>query len=73
MKREKGKYVSRSAYQKLAEENKKLKDDIRILVSGSPEMKELVRSKWEKIFTEAVKFNYWLKEIALAVLPNHDH
>jgi hypothetical protein len=70
MKREKGKYVSRSAYQTLAEENKKLKEDIRILVNGSPEMKELVRSKWDKIFTEAMKFNYWLKEIVLTVTPN---
>jgi len=58
---EKGKYVSRSAYQKLAEENKKLMADIKILSGPYTGEKLLVMTKWrtkfekDKMFCDLIK------------------
>lgn len=50
----KGKYVSRSTYQKLAEENKKLLKDIRILTEeGFPSAAKIITlDKWRRKFKE---------------------
>lgn len=63
---EKGKYVNRSTYQKLAEENKKLLYDIRILtaeVDGIPPVEKiLVLHKWREKFKRDADFDRELKE-----------
>lgn len=43
-------HVKRSTYQKVAEENKRLKKDIKILVSPISAESILTKGKWQKIF-----------------------
>ena len=65
----KGTYVSRSTYQKVVEENKKLLNDIRILVqersylTPPPVEKLFVIHKWRKKFNEDRELFEMLKEI----------
>ncbi len=63
----KGTYVSRSTYQKLKEENKKLLSDIRILTeSGFPSADKIMTlAKWRKKFEEDREFYVMLKEVLL--------
>ena len=60
---EKGKYVTRSIYQKVVEKNKLLLHDIRILVSDdiTPEFIE-IRVRWKKKFEQDRQFQAMLKE-----------
>jgi hypothetical protein len=61
---EKGKHVSRSTYQKLAEENKRLIADIRILVDENPSIEKVQTTlKWHNKFKEGKEFGDWLKSI----------
>lgn len=64
LKMEKGKYVSRSAFQKLAEENKRLLADIYILVSDNIPDRIFVRSKWQRKIKENKLLAYELSKIA---------
>lgn len=64
--------VSRSTYQKVVEENKRLKEDIKVLVIGpvSPEFKT-VSQKWSVRFYEEDELNNALKEAAKQYLSKH--
>lgn len=57
--------VSRSAYQKLAEENKRLLNDIKILVEHGlfSESRQQVYKKWETKFKQDREFNNTLREL----------
>ncbi len=56
--------ISRSAYQKLAEENKRLKADIKTLTwVQSSENRDIVFRKWWKYFKKESDFNRMMKEI----------
>lgn len=59
-------YISRSVYQKLSEENKRLLKDIRVLYENNTDESEFweVWNKWNKKFGEEKIFNAILKEIA---------
>lgn len=61
----KGTYVSRSTYQRVVEENKKLLNDIRILVAMGPPSAEkaLTRHKWLTKFEEDRELFELLKKI----------
>lgn len=48
----KGKYVSRSVYQKAKEENKRLLADIKVMACGECFDAIQMRIKWRKIFKE---------------------
>jgi hypothetical protein len=64
--------VSRSVYQKLKEENKRLLDDIRILTDPIPDEKFMpVLVKWRKKFQEESELNKMLHEIAVQYLKDH--
>ncbi len=66
----KGTYVLRSTYQKLAEENKRLKEDLRIITSADRDNKgemhnaRLTLLKWRKYFLSLKNFFDGLKEYA---------
>lgn len=54
--------VSRAVYQKLAEENKRLLNDIRTLVELKPSFNQaMVRSKWQEQFERDKQFRLLLK------------
>lgn len=55
--------VSRSTYQKLAEENKRLKKDIEILVGKMCPEQIIITSKYRKEFADRDKFNSLLKDV----------
>ena len=56
--------VSRSEYQKLAEENKRLLNDIRILTTEGFSMEKILMiKKWRESFEEKDKFKNWIKGI----------
>jgi uncharacterized protein involved in tolerance to divalent cations len=66
--------VSRSVYQKVCEENKRLKEDIRILVRGKIACDQLYENtfyKWHKKFREENKFHKLLKEVAIDYMKEH--
>ena len=57
--------ISRSVYQKLAEENKRLKADIKMLTwVRSGEDRDRVFRKWWKYFKKEYDFNKMMKRIA---------
>lgn len=61
----KGSYVTKSIYQKLAEQNKKLILDISILVSESRDLipdRIFIMSKWRKKFKDEKLFINMLKD-----------
>ena len=59
--------VSRSIYQKVCEENKRLKADIWGLINNI----QPIRDKWEKTFKEEREFRMMLKEAAKHYMDNH--
>ena len=64
--------VSRSTYQKVVEENKRLKEDIRILILGNDAAQFLsVTRKWRDIFKKEDELNNALKEAARQYLSKH--
>jgi hypothetical protein len=58
-KMKKGTYVSRSVYQHVKEENKKLLQDLRVISTGNPVKAFLLRLKWRKKF----KHNGYMDEV----------
>jgi hypothetical protein len=64
--------VSRSVYQKLKEENKRLLHDLFIISMRpvTPEATE-VRMKWKKKFEEEIAFNKLLRDVCLEYLKKH--
>ena len=59
----KGTYVSRSTYQKVVEENKRLRADIRALVDGDITQVYEVMTRWHKHFQAQKQFTADLREI----------
>lgn len=66
-----GKWVKRSTYQAVCEENKKLKADIYVLVMLDPEDEEslsmwcYVDGKWKEKFTKDAEFERMMHEYAV--------
>jgi hypothetical protein len=52
----KGSFVSRSVYQKVVEENKKLLKDLRTICLGDPVKAIMLRIHWRKRFRREDKF-----------------
>lgn len=53
--------VSRSVYQKVKEENKKLLSDIKLLVQETPSADKIICiTKWREIFKKEREFNDFL-------------
>ena len=66
--------VSRSVYQKVCEENKRLKADIKIIVDGESGQVQKYFStmlKWRKVFKEEKEFNSLMKEAAIQYINDH--
>ena len=63
--------VSRSVYQKLKEENKRLKADIKVLVEGNVFDFIEVKRKWKEIFKKETDFNNMMKEYAEDYFRKH--
>lgn len=64
--------VSRSMYQKLKEENKKLLIDIRILCNPLPDERFMpTLKKWRKKFIKESQFNQMLKEVCQEYIKEH--
>jgi len=71
---EKGKYVTRAAYQKLAEENKRLLCDIRVLVEEAfpPKLEKIVTiSRWREKFRKDKELVVALQDWAKEYLKEH--
>jgi len=62
----KGKYVSRSVYQKAKEENKRLLADIKVMACGECFDAIQIRIKWRKIFKEQEQFEKAIREMLRA-------
>ena len=61
--------VSRSVYQKLAEENKRLKNDIEILILGNDmDIQQKVWDKYYLYFEKRNMYNKMIREILLKKL-----
>lgn len=72
MEKKQAKPVSRSVYQKLAEENKKLKSDLKILCFDKPSVDSImVRAKWKIHFLKEVNFNSLMKDFATNYIKEH--
>lgn len=56
--------VSRSTYQKVVEENKKLLADIKVLVGEHSVERAILRAKWTDKFKDQEAFGNLLKEVA---------
>lgn len=64
--------VSRSVYQKLAEENKRLLRDIEIMCSGSVSLEKIrMIKKWRNKFKKDQEFRNLLKEYAVKYFKDH--
>ncbi len=66
--------VSRSVYQKVVEENKRLLSDIEILTENtfpSSSLKILVLAKWRKYFDEQKRVNELLRGVAYQYFKNN--
>ena len=65
--------VSRGVYQKVCEENKRLKRDIEILVGEPYDSKKYVdcHEKWNKFFTDKEEFNIMCRLAAVKYIKNH--
>jgi len=64
-------YVSRSVYQKLAEENKRLMKDLKIICTGDPVDAIMLRIHWRNRFRKEEKFKAELKRILRKVLDEN--
>lgn len=72
MEKQKGKTVSRAVYQKLAEENKKLKADLKILCFHENHADTMItRIKWRAHFKKEADFNKMMKVFATNYLKEH--
>lgn len=68
----KGKFVTRSVYQKVCEENKRLLADIRaMVVADNPDVSLATIYKWQKKFYEESKLNQELRIVAKQYLKEH--
>ena len=63
--------VSRSVYQKLAEENKRLMRDLRLMTMGSAYQRVTTYGKWKKHFQYEDDVNIALKEVANQYFKDH--
>jgi hypothetical protein len=63
--------ISRSVFQKLAEENKRLKKDLEIICLGSLEESTKIRLKWIKHFKGKEMFTKMFKQLALEHFKTH--
>lgn len=63
--------VSRSTYQKVVEENKRLKSDIRKLVEGTWNELSEVTKKWQAEFDKEREFNALMQRAAKEYLKEH--
>ncbi len=63
--------ISRSEYQRVVEENKRLLADIEVLVSGGPES-ILLAVKWANKFKEDKEFSDRMKAYVRGYLSNPD-
>jgi len=64
--------VSRSVYQKLKEENKRLLLDLYVLTMTPISIESInTRKKWRDKFTEEAEFNALLKEVAQQYIKEH--
>lgn len=64
--------VSRSIYQKVVEENKRLMSDIRLLTENSfNPLKLLCIQKWREKFRKEKEFNERMKEFAKEYIKEH--
>lgn len=72
MEKKQAKPVSRSVYQKLAEENKKLKADLKTLCYDDLSADTIiVRMKWQKHFEKEYNFNSLMKDVCQNYLKEH--
>jgi protein-arginine kinase activator protein McsA len=62
---EKGTYVTRSAFQRLAEENKRLLKDIKILCTAPVSEAYALRIDWRKRFQHEAELNAMIRKVAL--------
>jgi hypothetical protein len=64
---DKGKYVSRSTYQKVVEENKKLKQDLKLITTLPMHhpARIAVHKRWSEHFTKQEQFNRDLRDILI--------
>lgn len=62
--------VSRNVYQKVCEENKRLKKDIKVLVSGLGDYLEVL-GKWQVRFAEEEQFNKDMKIVVREYIKDH--
>lgn len=65
--------VSRSIYQKVVEENKRLKADIKALVNYDQDPDKYIETflKWKKHFKKQHQFNCFMREAAIQYLEQH--
>jgi hypothetical protein len=63
--------ISRSVYQRLAEENKRLKRTIRVLCCGKVEDALKLRLKLRREFEEEAKLEEWIRQEAIAYGKAH--
>jgi hypothetical protein len=65
--------VSRSVYQKLKEENKRLLADIEALADPMPDMEIVtpILKRWRKHFRERNEFNKLIQEVAREYIKEH--
>ena len=64
--------VSRSTYQKVVEENKRLKEDIKVLANRKDFFEFLsVTRKWREIFRKEDELSYALKQAAEQYFKDH--
>lgn len=63
--------ISRSAHQKVVEENKKLMADIRILTSYPTAEKIICIAKWQRKFQEEERFHHLLRVAANEYIKEH--
>jgi hypothetical protein len=65
--------INRSTYQKVVEENKRLKNDIKILVNYEGDVMQWneVMLKWYSFFTEEARRNNLIKEACKEYIKNH--
>jgi predicted aconitase len=59
----KGTYVSRSEYQRVCEENKRLREDLKIICTGNPMESIALEMKWVAHFEKENKFNETLTSV----------
>lgn len=69
----KGTYVSRSEYQRVCEENKRLKEDLKIICTGNPMESIALEMKWVAHFEKEKKLNETLTSVCkeyIKAFPN---